>query len=67
MDFSYCPNPPSELEKYGIFQHLSVNASICLIYIQWDLNTGLTSNETMLAVWISLVWVDRRNELHSTG
>ena len=44
------------------FNNICINASIYPIYIQCALNTFPTSHTTVIAVWISLVWVDRHHE-----
>ena len=57
--------PLSKASKWTIrlfFQHVSINSGIYPIYIQWDLNTVPTSHATVIAVWISLVWVDHHHE-----
>ena len=51
---------------------MSINDGIYPICIQWEFNAGPTSNATAIAVWISLVWVDRyhekqKNDLISLG
>ena len=50
----------------GYFQHFSINAVIYPIYIQWELNTVPKIHATVIAVWISLIWVDRHHERQKT-
>ena len=44
------------------FPHFSINDSIYPIYIQQELNIGPTIHMTVIAVWISLICVDRHHE-----
>ena len=45
------------------FHNLGINASVYTIYIYQELNTGPASHATVLAVWVSLVWVDHHHEI----
>ena len=46
-----------------VSQHLGINASVYTIYIYQELKTGPASHATVLAVWVSLVWVDHHHEI----
>ena len=46
----------------GGFQNLSINTIIYTTKMQWEFNAVPTSHANVLAVWTSLVWVDRNHE-----